>query len=150
MQQDVFAILAILLLTKTNCLSICLCFYDHIITSFFLTLALLLMPITCFSFNQYCFSLQVLYGFCLGFCLFLLYVSCMLGWVSFILTFLKFPLINASDCRTVSILCQPPLTSITIKETCVSTMSPTQNTCGLHHSYLWIIYQYCGFLFHCG
>jgi len=73
----------------------------------------------------------------------------MLGWVSFVLTFLKFPLINASDHRTVSILCWPPLTGIMMKETCVSTMSPTRNTCGLHHLYLWIVYQCRGFLFHC-
>ena len=60
----------------------------------------------------------------------------MLGWVSSVLTFLKFPLINASDCRTVSILCQPPLTGITMKETCVSTISPTWNTCSSHCLYL--------------
>ena len=74
----------------------------------------------------------------------------MLGWVSFVLTFLKFPLINASNRRTVSILRRPPLTGIMMKETCVSTISPTQNTCGSHRSYLWIVYQCRGFLFHCG
>ena len=49
--------------------SMYLCFNDHVVSSFLLIPALLLMAITCFSFDRSCFSLPVLYGFSLCFCL---------------------------------------------------------------------------------
>ena len=69
--------------------------------------------------------------------------------VRFPLTFLKFPLTNAINRSTISILHRPPLIGIAMKETCASTMSPVRKTCSSHCLYLQIVHQCHGYLFYC-